>query len=166
MRILLIIFLLSPFSGSSQNTKDFGIGDTLPDFLYQGAFQKPYHLTDLKGSYVLIHFWASWNAESRTLQREMVPPYTKYKDKKFQRGRKFYIISVSLDESLKYWELALKKDNLPWKNHVCDELGWKSPIVETCRIKSIPFNYLLNQEGIIVAKNVNSQELERLLKDY
>ncbi|MDP1725741.1 MAG: thioredoxin family protein [Bacteroidota bacterium] len=166
MRFITCILLTIPLWSLSQASKSFEIGDTLPDFSYQGAFQKAYHLTDLKGSYVLVHFWASWNVESRTLQREMTIPYLKYKDKKFKIGRKFYIISISLDDSKKYCELALKKDNLPWKSLVCDEKGWNSPIVENCRVKTIPYNFLLSPDGIIVAKNLSSQDLERLLRAY
>lgn len=166
MRTITCILIILPILGFSQPDKSFEIGDTLPDFSYHGAFQKPYHLNDLKGSYVMVHFWASWNAESRTLQREMAAPYIKYKDKKFKTGRKFYIISISLDETRKYCDLALKKDNLPWKSLVCDEKGWNSPIIGKCGAKTIPCNFLLNPYGIIVAKNINATDLERLLRAY
>ncbi|MBC7384372.1 MAG: redoxin domain-containing protein [Bacteroidia bacterium] len=166
MKIAILFLFFAPFVGFAQNRKSFEIGDTLPDFSYQGTFQKPYHLIELKGSYVLIHFWASWNPESRILQRDMAPSYLKYKDKKFKKARKFYIISISLDETKKLYELALKKDNLPWKAHECDFQGWQSPIIKKCKITSIPSNFLLNGEGIIIAKNRSAQDLEQLLRSY
>ena len=165
MKFLSILFLILPIAALAQ-PKSFEVGDTLPDFSYQGTFQKPYHLKDLKGSFVLIHFWASWNTESRRIQREMSGSYIKFKDKKFKKGRKFYLISVSIDEDIKYNDLALKKDNLPWKNHACDQKGWSSPIITGCKINSIPANYLINPDGIIVAKNIDYQQLDILLRSY
>ena len=165
-RVLAFLLICMGYVALAQNQPKFEIGDTLPNFFFKGNFKKPYYLADLKGSYVMIIFWASWNPKSRELQQEMVAPYLKFKDKKFKKGRKFYMISVSIDDSKKLWELALKKDNIPWTYHSCDQMVWKSALVESCRVFTIPFNYLLNSEGIIVAKNINGQDLERLLYGY
>lgn len=142
----------------------FEIGDTLPNFSYQGQFTRKYELKDLKGSYVLVHFWASWNEESRSMQMSFIDTYAHYRDRKFKKGRKFYIVSVSLDLEENIWEIALKKDNLPWKNQVFDGKGWKSPVVTSCKIYQIPGNYLLDPNGRIIAKNIQSAELESILK--
>lgn len=144
--------------------QSFEIGDTIPNFQYEGQFSKPYFLKELKGSFVLIHFWASWNEESREMQLSFIDSYAKFRDKKFNKGRKFYIISVSLDEMPEIWNLALKKDNLPWKNHVCEFKGWKSSIVNNLRIETIPANYLVDPNGKIVEKNLNKEQLDQFLK--
>jgi thiol-disulfide isomerase/thioredoxin len=165
MKLLLSFFL---FLGLNQTLlaqkKPFSIGDTLPNFEYQGQFARNYQLKELKGSYVLVQFWASWNQESRSMQFDFIDTYGKYKDKKFKKGRRFYIVSVSLDEDKVIWELSLKKDNLPWKSNVCDFQVWNSPIVKNCRINSIPFNYLLDPDGRIIAKNITKDQLDEILK--
>lgn len=140
------------------------IGDTFPNFTYQGQFTKQYQISELKGSYVLIQFWASWNIESREMQLDFIDTYAKYRDRKFKKGRKFYIVSVSLDEELNIWEIALKKDNLPWKSHTCDGKGWYSPIVAAAQIEQIPANFLLDPNGRIIAKNLKKEALEEILK--
>ena len=156
------IFLLGILSSKAQTPK---FGDTLPNFSYQGQFAKPYYLKDLKGSYVLVNFWASWNEESRKMQMNYIETFARYKDRKFKAGRKFYIISVSLDESKNTWDLSLKKDKLPWKNQACDFLGWNSPIVQKCGVKNIPCNFLLDPEGRIIALNLNNDKLEEILNN-
>lgn len=144
--------------------KPFEVGDTLPDFSFQGQFTKSYTLSQLKGSYVLVHAWASWNEESRKMQRSFIDPFVKYKDKRFSNGRRFNIISISIDHQLALWELALKKDNLPWKNNVCETQIWASPLLKQLRIASIPCNYLVDPTGIIVKVNLDADELEQYLR--
>jgi peroxiredoxin len=164
MRLLLaFIFFIGSYSLTAQNTM-WNVGDTLPNFAYKGQFAKPYQLKELKGSYVLVNFWASWNEESRKSQIDLIESYARFKDKRFKNGRKFYIISVSLDETDEIWTLALKKDNLPWKGHYCDYQSWKSELLGKLKIDQIPANYLLNPSGIIIARNVKKEQLEELLK--
>ncbi|MFY8019972.1 MAG: TlpA family protein disulfide reductase [Bacteroidia bacterium] len=142
------------------------IGDTFPNFQYKGMFQKENKLSGLKGSYVLIHFWASWNTESREMQLEFIPVYSKFKEKKFSKGKKFYIVSISLDKEEKLFELATKKDNLPWSSSYCDFKGWQSELISRCGIQQIPSNFLLNPEGKIIAININAAELEQFLRGF
>jgi hypothetical protein len=97
---------------------------------------------------------------------EFIPIYSKYKEKKFKKGKKFYIISVSLDEEQKLFDLATKKDNLPWSSDYCDFKVWNSELVIKSGINRIPSNFLLNPEGKIIAINVNVEELEQLLRGF
>ncbi len=160
---LLIFFLLLASFANAQ--KPFAIGDTLPSFSFQGQFTKSYTLAQLRGSYVLIQFWASWNEESRKLQRSFIDPFVKYKDKRFSNGRRFNIISISIDQDLTLWELALKKDNLPWRNNICEKNLWESLLLQQLKVFAIPSNYLLDPNGIIVKVNVNADELDEFLRN-
>lgn len=160
---LAVALLLISQMGWAQ--KPFAVGDTLPNFSFQGQFTKSYTLGQLKGSYVLVLAWASWNEESRKLQRSFIDPFIKYKDKRFANGRRFNIISISIDESTALWELALKKDNLPWKNNVCENQVWESQLLKQLKIASIPFNYLVDPNGIIVKINLDALQLEQYLRN-
>ncbi|MDZ4666585.1 MAG: thioredoxin family protein [bacterium] len=139
-------------------------GDTIPNFSYKGQFAKAYQLKELKGSYVLINMWASWNEESRKMQLNFIESYARFKDKRFKKGRKFYIISISLDETEEIWSLALKKDNLPWRTHICDLKSWDSELVKLLKIETIPANYLIDPNGIVIARNIKKEQLESILK--
>jgi len=160
---LIIFFCLNLFWVSAQ-TGQWKIGDTLPNFSYEGQFARDYQLKELKGSYVLVHYWASWNEESRRMQRSFIDLFGRYKDRRFKQGRKFYIISVALDDNAEILELAIRNDNLPWKNKYCDYKGWKSPIIEEARISQIPANYLIDPRGIIIGVNLKKDQLEEILR--
>jgi peroxiredoxin len=162
---LLILYFLLFNANLLFSQKGFAIGDTLPDFSYPGQFTKSYSLKELRGSYVFVHCWASWNEESRKMQLEMIDHYVRFKDKRFKKGRRFHIISISLDEDQKIWELTLKKDNLPWKSQVCDFKSWDSPLVQKLKVNSIPSNFLLSPSGTILHMNVNPSELKSILND-
>lgn len=164
LRIIIFFFGLINLASVEAQTQ-YEVGDTLPDFSFPGQFQKNFSLKEWRGSYVLVNCWASWNEESRKMQMDLIPIFIKYKDKRFRAGRKFQIISISLDEDPMLWELALKKDNLPWKNHL-RQAGWNQPLIQTLKINSIPSNYLIGPNGVILAKNIAPAAIEDLLESY
>ena len=163
-KLSLLLVLIVGTLGLKAQAPNLNIGDSFPNFSYQGQFTKKYQLSELKGSYVLVQYWSSWNAESRAMQQDFIDVYARYRDRKFKKARKFYIVSISLDEELHTWEIALKKDNLPWKSHACDGLGWKSPLVSMVNLEQLPANFLLDPNGRIIAKNIKKDELDEILK--
>jgi len=63
------------------------------------------------------------------------------------------------------WKMAIKADNLSWKNHVCDFKFWQSPVVALYNFNSIPTNVLIDKEGKILAKNLRGEDLEKKLEE-
>ena len=108
------------------------------------------------GQYTLIDFWASWCVPCRKENPAILNVFKKYQ----QEG--FSISGVSLDINKIRWLNAIKQDQLPWQ-HLSDLKGWESVIVNTYGIKAIPMNYLINKEGIIIAKNLHASQLDALL---
>jgi thiol-disulfide isomerase/thioredoxin len=115
-------------------------------------------LSSLKGKYVLIDFWASWCGPCRRENPNVVKMYEKFK------GKPFEIFGVSLDKDHASWIKAIKADNLGWK-HVSDLLYWQSSVVNDFGIKGIPQTYLLDKEGVIIAKNLRGPALEAKLDE-
>lgn len=115
-------------------------------------------LSSLKGKYVLIDFWASWCGPCRRENPNVVKMYEKFK------GKPFEIFGVSLDKDHASWVKAIKADNLGWK-HVSDLLYWQSSVVNDFGIKGIPQTYLLDKEGVIIAKNLRGPALEAKLDE-
>ncbi len=115
-------------------------------------------LSSLKGKYVLIDFWASWCGPCRRENPNVVKMYEKFKDKDFE------IYGVSLDKDKASWLKAIAADNLTWK-HVSDLKFWQSEVVDKFSIKGIPQTYLLNKEGVIIAKNLRGPALEAKLAE-
>jgi thiol-disulfide isomerase/thioredoxin len=117
------------------------------------------NLSDLKGKYVLIDFWASWCGPCRKENPNVVRLYNEYKDKGFT------VFSVSLDNDPNAWKAAILRDGLVWPNHVSDLLKWQTPLIELYGFNSIPHTVLIDETGKVIAKNLRGASLEQKLKE-
>ncbi len=144
------------------------IGNVAPDIIQNNTKDSAIKLSSLRGNIVLIDFWASWCGPCRMENPSVVKAYNNYSIKKFKAARGFKIYNVSLDQSKAAWEAAIKKDNLTWPYHVSDLKGWYAAPAQTYGVQSIPQNFLIDANGIIIAKNLRGasldMELEKLVK--
>ena len=116
-------------------------------------------LSSTRGSIVLLDFWAAWCAPCRMENPNLVKAYDKYHEKGFQ------IYQVSLDRTKEAWTQAIKDDKLEKWIHVSDLKYWNSSVVGQYNIQAIPFNYLLDGNGRVIAANLRGEELERKLAE-
>ncbi|MBC7536648.1 MAG: TlpA family protein disulfide reductase [Ferruginibacter sp.] len=130
-----------------------GIGTIAPDFTMNDTQDKPFSLSELKGKYVLVDFWASWCGPCRGENPNVVAAYTKYKNKNFT------ILGVSLDEDKQKWLNAIKNDKLEWKQ-VSDLKQWSSAAVALYGFEGIPYNVLIDPSGKIIATELRGEALE------
>lgn len=119
---------------------------------------KMVNLTDLRGKYVLVDFWASWCGPCRAENPNVVNAFNKYKDKGFT------VLGVSFDQNREKWLQAVQADKLTW-TQVSDLKGWGNEAGKLYGISSIPQNLLLDKEGKIIAKNLRGAELEAKLEE-
>jgi peroxiredoxin len=136
------------------------VGATAPDFTQNDVDGNPVKLSDFRGKWVLIDFWASWCGPCRAENPNVVAAYNQYKDKNFT------ILGVSLDQpgAKEAWVKAIADDKLDW-TQVSDLQGWKNAAADLYAVRSIPANFLLNPEGVIVAKNLRGEELATKLAE-
>ena len=138
----------------------FAPGKPAPDFEELLTDRKTnLKLSDLKGKYVMIDFWASWCGPCRKENPNVVKTYTKYKDDGFT------IVSVSLDTDKQKWLGAIQADGLIWPNHVSDLGGWNSKVSKKYNVSSIPFTVLIDKEGNILQTNLRGPALENKLAE-
>ena len=124
------------------------------------GFEKKYlKLSSIKNKWVLLDFWASWCGPCRRENPNVVAAYKKYKSKNFT------VFSVSLDDNEGKWFDAAKADHLEWPNHVSELKGWDSKVCKDYYINQIPTNFLINPDGIIVARDLRGEELSKKLEE-
>lgn len=134
------------------------LGAQATDFSQSTPDGKKISLSDFKGRYVLVDFWASWCRPCRLENPNVVAAFNRFKDKGFT------VLGVSLDSNKDQWVAAIQADGLTWPQ-VCDLKGGANDAAMLYGIQTIPQNVLIDKTGKIIAKNLRGAALEEKLAE-
>ncbi|MDR0940310.1 MAG: redoxin domain-containing protein [Mediterranea sp.] len=151
--VVLLIYSLTAFVGKDKSTKGLNEGDVAPDFRIETttAGQPAFDLTSLRGRYVLISFWAGYDARSRMLNASLSDALSDSRD--------VAMVSVSFDPSKAVFEETIRKDRIDPSSCFVDTKGEDSGLFREYRLDRGFTNYLLDKNGVIVAKDISTADL-------
>ena len=150
--VVLIISSLISFSFVGKNTPTEGltIGDKAPTFTICGEKQL-IDLKDLRGKYVLLSFWASYDALSRMQNATL--------NHAIAQADNVEMVSVSFDEYQSVFQETIRKDQIVTPTCFAETKGENSGLFKKYRLNRGFTNYLLDGNGVIIAKNISAAEL-------
>jgi peroxiredoxin len=133
------------------------IGQKAMDFTQTSIKGLPVTFSQFRrGHYVLLDFWASWCGPCRAENPNVLKAFNRFK------SYNFTVLGVSLDDDGAKWKEAVVKDGMPWMQ-VSDLKGWKNQVAEQYGIQAIPFNFLVDTTGTIIASDLRGTALEKKL---
>jgi alkyl hydroperoxide reductase subunit AhpC len=130
------------------------IGAKAPDFSSKTIEDQPVRLSQYKGKYVLLDFWASWCIPCRREFPYLKKAYARFRDKNFE------ILGYSIDNDRSLWESAVNNDDVSWVQ-VSSIIGYSDPIAMEYGISGVPANWLIDPSGTIIARNLRGEEVEK-----
>jgi len=135
------------------------VGQKVMDFTQNDMEGRPVEFSAFnKGRYVLLDFWASWCGPCRAENPNVLKAYNRFK------SRDFEILGVSLDDNDARWKEAVTKDGMPWMQ-VADLKGWRNAAAQQYGIQAIPSNFLVDPNGVIIARDLRGTMLEKKLAE-
>jgi peroxiredoxin len=153
--VLLVVALV--FAWYQYRQPRFITGDMAPDFEVTLADGQKARLSDLKGKYVLLHFWGSWCGPCRAENPDLAAIYHDY------NGLGFEVFSIGIEQTGQAWQRAIERDGIAWRYHAMEPADFKGGVALMYNIKAIPATFLINPDGVIMGVNLPPEQIKETL---
>lgn len=135
-------------------------GNALPQFTFKTLKGEIITNKSLKERIWLMEFWASWCKPCRVQNQQNRLMINRLSEADSTFKQHFGIIGVALDTDTTVWLKAIRNDQLEWNHQVCDTLKWEGVAALNFGLTYIPYNFLLDENGIILAQGLHGLSLE------
>ncbi|WP_298117428.1 TlpA disulfide reductase family protein [Flavobacterium sp.] len=153
LNIIAVLLLTFPMLTNAQ----INIGDKIPSVELKSSSNEQIDLTNFKGKFILIDFWASWCAPCRLGNKKLVKLHNELSANTIE------IIGISIDTDTNKWLKAIEKDKIKF-TQVIDPNGFDAKAAVLFGVDELPSKYLFNPEGILIAINPSEEEIMKLIK--
>ncbi|WP_420186859.1 TlpA family protein disulfide reductase [Bacteroides pyogenes] len=157
--VVLLICSLTAFVEKDKPAGGLNEGDVAPDFRIESTLdtQPAFQLGELKGRYVLLSFWASYDAHSRMQNVSL--------SNVLRSSRNVKLVSISFDEFRSIFKETVRKDQIVTPTCFVETQGENSRLFRNYSLKRGFTNYLLDGNGVIIAKNISAADLSAYVKE-
>jgi len=147
-------------AASIEKVRTLRAGESIPDFEVNDIENKPVKFSDFRGKYILVSFWSPECSHCKQEMPALKEAYRSYKDKGFT----ILSVAVESEQGRQNWLDEVKNNAMDWTN-VSDLKGWAGDIVGQCRVFVVPYNYLVDPDGKIIAKELYGDILMKKLDE-
>ena len=152
----LLLLASSYTTRTSEISEGISPGNLSPDFKLENNLGQQVSLRQLRGVKVLVNFWAAYDAGSRMKNVQLWNALKK-------EGQEVIMLSISFDKSKSVFKRTLLVDGIEGGNQYVDTSGSESEIFKMYRLEKGFKNYLIDEKGVIIAKDVTVENLKTLL---
>lgn len=153
--VVILIITLTSFVSKDRPVTGLCVGDVAPDFNIKTTDSK--NLKAYRGSLVLVSFWASYDAQSRVVNAQL------WQTNSHQKAP-IQMVSVSFDSSRSVYQQTIRMDKVNCEESMLAIQGSSNPIYKKYQLYRGFTNYLIDEKGVIVAKNLTPDELKEWTK--
>jgi len=151
-------YLVKELQEFNERAKRTMLGVEAPDFSVKNLYGELVSLDSLHSDYRLVAFTAPWSDMCQVDVLYLDKVATKYKKEQLE------ILLISLDDNPAEVREMMKKDSIQW-NLVTDSANQTAMLLDLYNISALPRCFLLNEEGDIILKTDNGEELKQALEN-
>lgn len=160
--LCILVAFVAVVAQADENMPSLKVGAVAPDFTAPDTLGVKHKLSDYKGQYLVLDFWASWCGDCRRENPDLKDLYEEFKEETIN-GTKIEWLSVSFDHEKNAWKNCLRKEQFPW-TQVSNLTNWKkNPIAKKWDLHWIPTFFVVDPEGKIAGSAITAEGLKNEL---